>query len=373
MFPRAFRVARIAGVDVRVDPTWIIIVALVVWSFFGRFSVARPGGVALVMAAWAALGFFASLLGHELAHAVEAKSRGMSVRSITLFLFGGVTEITSETKRARDEFAVAAIGPYSSIVFAAVLGLITAGLDQWVPAAAAISDVTGTLAWINLALAIFNLIPGAPLDGGRVLRAGLWALTRDRYRSARWAAVTGQAVAVGLWSLATWQVLEQPERLINAAWLGFIGWFLWNAAANERRSANTLQRLEGVSTKALTRAATRPRTHQATPLGVVDGHLRSARESFLIVEDDDHAIVGVIGQAAVETVPVVDRGFRVVRDVMTPLRDLPRASVDGPLLDVVRLLQEYPAIVLHDDTDIVAVTGREEADALIRSLQAAPR
>lgn len=372
MFPRAFRVARIAGVDVRVDPTWVFIVALVVWSFFAQFSEGRPGSVALIMAAWAALGFFASLLGHELAHAVEAKSRGMSVTSITLFLFGGVTEITSETKRARDEFAVAAVGPYSSIVFASVFGLITAALDAWVPSAAAFSDVTGTLAWINLFLALFNLIPGAPLDGGRVLRAGLWAITRDRYRSARWAAVTGQGVAVALWVFGVWRVLERPEQLINAAWLGFIGWFLWNAAANERRTATTLQSIDGQTAAALLRAASRPRIDAGTPLGVADDRLRTLRETFLLVEDDD-AMVGVLSPTAVEEVPPVDRGFRLVRDVMTPLHNLPTASVSGPLLAVIRLLQEFPAVALHDDRELAAVIGREEADALLRELQAGRR
>jgi predicted transcriptional regulator len=296
----------------------------------------------------------------------------MSVASITLFLFGGVTEITSETKRARDEFAVAAVGPYSSIVFASVFGLITAALDQWVPSAAAISDVTGTLAWINLFLALFNLIPGAPLDGGRVLRAGLWAITRDRYRSARWAAATGQAVAVGLWVFGAWRVLERPEQLINAAWLGFIGWFLWNAAANERRTANTLQSIDGHTAGALLRAASRPRVDADTPLGVAEHRLRSTRESFLVVEADD-AMVGVISPAVVEQIPPVDRGFRLVRDVMTPLHDLPAASVSDPLLAVIRLLQEYPAVVLHDDRDVAAVVGRDEADALVRELQATRR
>lgn len=237
MFPRAFRILRLRGVDVRLDPTWAVIALLVGWTFLTRFSVpGRTGAVATTMAVVATLAFFGSVLAHELGHAFEARHRGLRVHGITLFLFGGVTEMDMHTHRPRDEFTVAAIGPYTSLVLASVFGLGAAALDWYLPAWDEPAAVLGLLGWLNLFLALFNIIPGAPLDGGRVLRAGLWALTGDRTRAKVLAARAGQGVAMLVWVAGLWAWLDRGSPLA-ALWFGVIGLFMFTAARIERRQA----------------------------------------------------------------------------------------------------------------------------------------
>lgn len=229
---------RTRGVDVRLDPTWLVIALLVAWTFLTRFSVpGRAGVVSAVMTAAATVGFFASILAHELGHAFEARHRDLRVHGVTLFLFGGVTEMDMHTHRPRDEFTVAAIGPYTSLVLASVFGLGAAALDWYLPALDEPAAVLGLLGWVNLGLALFNLVPGAPLDGGRVLRAGLWAVTGDRERAKILAAHAGQMVAVLVLAVGAWVLTLDRANLLAALWFGVIGLFMFMAARVERRQA----------------------------------------------------------------------------------------------------------------------------------------
>lgn len=237
MFENATRVLTVRGIDVRVTPSWLLIVALVVVSLFGRFAgEANPPVVAGAMAVGGTAVFFLSILAHETAHAFEARRRGVRVAGITLFLFGGVTEMNMEARRPRDEFAVAAIGPYVSLVLAAAMGLAVVWIHELVPAAAPVADVAGVIGWLNAGLALFNLIPGAPLDGGRVLRSGIWALTRDRARAMRLAARAGQGVALLLAGGGIW-LYTATGQIIDVLWAAFLAWFMFNAAAAELRRA----------------------------------------------------------------------------------------------------------------------------------------
>jgi Zn-dependent protease len=373
MFPRAFRIARISGIDVRVDPSWLIIAALVVWSFLSRFTVGdRPGVVALAMALGASLGFFGSVLAHELAHALEARHRNLEVHGITLFLFGGVTEMDMRTKTPRDEFAVAAVGPYTSFVLAAAFGLITAGIDEYVESLTAVSAVTGILGWINLGLALFNLVPGAPLDGGRVLRSGLWQLTGNRHRAGILASRAGQLVAALLWGFAMFVVLNRPEALFSALWLAFIGWFMFNAARNERAQAELLGLIEGQPAGILV-GGNVPTLPPDVPLALVDRQVTTTPEEHVypVVESTAEAprMIGALTVQALERIDPFDRGFRTVRDVMTPVADLPGVDRDAALLDLLVLLQEHPVVAITDGGDVVGVVDRRRAYAALRRLR----
>jgi Zn-dependent protease len=373
MFPRAFRIARLGGVDIRVDPTWLIIAALVVWSFLTRFSVqGRSGGVALTMAVAAALGFFLSVLGHELAHALEARHRGLKVHGITLFLFGGVTEMDFRTRQPRDEFTVAFVGPYTSLVLAAALGLIAAGIDEYVPALAEVAEVAGVLGWFNLAVALFNLVPGAPLDGGRVLRAMLWKVTGDRHRAALMASRAGQGVALLLGGVAFWLAVSNPNALFSALWFGFIGWFMFNAARTEQLQARLLQVVEGHTAAALV-GGSPPTLAADVPLASVDRQLTATPEEHLypVVASTlaGPEIVGAVTPTEIEQVDPFDRGFRTVRDVMTPAEELPSAPKDAPLLDVVMQLQDHPILAIVENEVVLGVVDRHRADAAVRRLQ----
>lgn len=369
MFPRAFRIARIRGVDVRLDPTWLIIAVLVVWSFLVRWSVTgRPGIVALLMAAIGALAFFGSVLAHELGHAFEARHRHLEVHGITLFLFGGVTEMDMHTRRPRDEFTVAAIGPYTSLVLAALFGLVTAALDWYLPGRAVeVATVTGTLGWVNLGLALFNIVPGAPLDGGRVLRAGLWALTGDRYRAQLIASRAGQAVAVAVWLFGLF-VLRQTGNLLSALWFGVIGFFMFSAARGERAQALTLRLVQG-HTAGLFASSDRPAVAADTPLDRIDLELTTTRGEDRYAVLDDDRIVGVLTTGAVADVDRHDQPLRTARDVMVPAGVLPTVPHDVPVLDVLMQLHDHDVVAVVRDDEVVGLVDRARADAALRRLQ----
>ena len=370
MFPRALRIARVGGVDVRLDPTWLLIAVLVVWSFLTRWSVTgRPTAVALGMALAAAAGFFGSVLAHELGHAFEAKHRHLEVHGITLFLFGGVTEMDMHTRRPRDEFTVAAIGPWTSLVLAAVLGLVTAALDWYAPGRfVEVAMMTGTLGWVNLGLALFNIVPGAPLDGGRVLRAGLWWLTGDRIRAQLIASRAGQVVAIAIWAVGAWLVWRGPAGLVNALWVGFIGFFMFNAARGERAQALTLRLLEG-HTAGLFASPDHPGVDAHTPLDRLDLELTTTRgeDRYAVVDGD--RLVGVLDVAAVAEVPAVDRPMRTVADVMVPTADLHTVPHDLPVVDALQHMHDHDVIGVERDGAVVGIVDRSRADAALKRLQ----
>jgi Zn-dependent protease len=304
MFPRALRLLRIAGVDVRLDPSLLVFAVLIVWTFTGRFEPAYGLTVAVSMAVVGTVCFLASILAHELAHALEARHRGMHVEGVTLFLFGGVTEMHAHGQTARDELAVAAVGPYVSLLCAAVLGLFATFAADLLPAvvAAPVATVAGLLGWLNLALALFNIIPGAPLDGGRVLRAVLWLLLHDRMLALRVSVRAGQALAIALVVGGGWLLLRVPGSALSALLTAAIGVFLYVAARKELQHAvldelltehtvgQLLARLE-VPTPARTGTAappTTPATGSAVP-----GTTAPVTSALPAVEvtDDLHALI----------------------------------------------------------------------------------
>lgn len=371
MFPRALRVARIRGVEVRLDPTWAVFVVLMVWSFLARYGTAgRSAVVVTAMAAAASVGFFLSLLAHELGHAFEARHRHLEVHGITLFLFGGVTEMDLHTRRPRDEFTVAAIGPYTSLVLAAAFGLVTAALDWYLPGQAIeIAVVTGTLGWLNLGLAVFNIVPGAPLDGGRVLRAALWQLTGDRVRAQLIAARAGALVAVAIWSLGAWVIVAGPGGgLITALWFGVVGLFMFHAARMERAQARTLRLLHG-HTAALFATTDHPAVDADTPLDRIDVELTSTRgeDRYAVMTHD--RIVGTLTSEQVADVDVADRQIRVARDVMTPVAQLPHVDHGEAVVDVLVRLHDHDVLAVARGGEVFGLVDRQRAHAALRRLQ----
>jgi len=246
VFGRALTVARVRGIDIRVDVSWIFIALLITWSFWVRFTTGGSeyaSGVAAVMAFVAAVLFFASILVHELAHALEAQRRGVTVAGITLFVFGGVTESRFDVRRPVDELSLTIVGPLSSFLIAALFGMVSlaasgADLD-------AVADVVGLVGWINLALGAFNLLPGAPLDGGRVLRSVVWWVTRDRRRATRVAAHAGQILGAVMVAIGVLQFVALPDLPVGGLWLALIGWFLLQAARAELQQAELEKLLDG--------------------------------------------------------------------------------------------------------------------------------
>ncbi|MFN2184055.1 MAG: site-2 protease family protein, partial [Anaerolineae bacterium] len=219
---------RIIGIPIRLHASWFLIALLITWSLaVGYFPQANPGWSSLtywLVSASAALLFFASVLLHELGHSVLALREGVPVKSITLFIFGGVAEIGREPPTAGAEFRIAIAGPLTSLGLAAIFGGLGALLADYATVAAPLAY----LGWINLLLAAFNMIPGFPLDGGRVLRAILWQLNGSLVTSTRWASRAGQAISFGFIGLGALQFFA--GAFTNGLWLAFIGWYLNGAA-----------------------------------------------------------------------------------------------------------------------------------------------
>jgi Zn-dependent protease len=334
MFPRALRLTRISGIDVRLDPSLVVIAVLVGVSFGLRFAERYALTVAAVMALAASVLFFASILAHELAHGLEARHRRIEVRSITLFLFGGVTEMHHAGRRPRDEFMISAVGPYVSLVCGALFGLVATFSPVLGPALQGpVGDVAGLLAWLNVALAVFNLIPGAPLDGGRVLRAGLWWLLGDRHRAVRIASRAGQVLAAGLVGLGVWG-LTRPG---DGAWFGFwwivIGMFIFQAARGELRQGHVDQLLEQARVGHLLEPDP-PVLERDRPLDLVDG----GTTTRLLPVVDGGRLVGVLPAEQLRELHPADRSARTAGEVMEPVAGLPSVPAGASLRELVDLL-----------------------------------
>jgi Zn-dependent protease len=240
---------RIFGIPIGLHYSWFIIAGLITLSLTGEFSATNPGWGSVVIwsaaLATAAL-FFASILVHELSHALVARTYRLPVRSITLFALGGVAQIQKDAESARSEFWIAIAGPLTSLAIG--FGCLTlAGSMGWTyetgaPGVAA--AMLGWLGYINVALAIFNMIPGYPLDGGRVLRSILWGLSGNGERATRLAARIGQVVAVLF--IAYGVIGFFLDGSIGELWIAFIGWFLFDASRSSQAQAALVQRLHAI-------------------------------------------------------------------------------------------------------------------------------
>jgi len=239
MFRRAVRAVTLGGVDIRLDPSLVLLVALLMWVLDARLALRFSPGLALALAALGSLLLILSVLAHELGHALQARSRGLEVGSITLFALGGATELGGHGRSARDELAVAFSGPWISIVIAAAAGLVATGAER-LPAgdvAAAVGLLAGLVGWLNLGLAAFNLLPAAPLDGGRILHATLWRVLRDHRRATRITSVLGIALGIALTVFGLRLVLTRVDLVAGLA-TAAVGVFLTVGAEGERRRSS---------------------------------------------------------------------------------------------------------------------------------------
>ena len=234
MLKNSLRIARIGGVSVNIHVSWILIFVLVTWtlagSYFPRNHPNWPLSLYWTVGLAASVLFFASVLAHELAHSFVARARGLPVHDITLFIFGGVAQLEEEPETPATEFLMALVGPFTSIVLGACFGVV------WLTASGVSEPLAALgfyLAVNNVWLGMFNLIPGFPLDGGRVLRSILWQVTGNLQRATRWATLVGQAIAYLFILAGVWRIFTGDW--VGGLWIAFIGWFLDNAASSSYR------------------------------------------------------------------------------------------------------------------------------------------
>ncbi|MDI7275521.1 MAG: site-2 protease family protein [Anaerolineae bacterium] len=330
---RGFTIGRIAGIRIRIDWSWIIIFLLVAWTLavgyfpalFPNFSTALNWVLGIV----SSFLLFASVLVHELAHSFVARSQGLPVESITLFIFGGVSEIEEEPRTAGNEFRMAFVGPLTSLALAAVFWGIYLGTRA---GRGPVAAVVQYLAVINLALGIFNLFPGFPLDGGRVLRAILWAITDNLRRATRIASYVGQGFAFLL--IFAGVALIFSGAFISGIWLAFIGWFLNNAASASYRELVVRQSLEGVPVRRLMATDVDRVPPTLTVQQVIDEHILSGRQHAYPVQSDGE-LVGLICLHDVRNVPQDARATVTVAEAMTPYDRLVTSAPEEDLASAV--------------------------------------
>ncbi|HET6949048.1 MAG TPA: site-2 protease family protein [Acidimicrobiales bacterium] len=329
------RFGRIAGIAVGASWTLLVVLVLITWTLAGGVlpEVAPDSHPAArwAVSAVAAVAFFAGLLAHELAHAVVARSRGMRVEGITLWMFGGVSRLGGEAPDARTELRVAVAGPLTSLALGGALIALVAPL-----ALAGVPDVVvAAVAWLglmNAVLAVFNLLPAYPLDGGRLLRAAVWARTGDLRRATDVAATVGVAMGYGFVALGVASALSGAG--VGGVWLALIGWIVLDAARAERMAVLVHHLLRGVRVgDVMTRdPVTVP--EDTTVDSLVHEHVAAHRCSAFPITDPAGAVTGLVSLSRVRHVPADARATTPLLLVATPLDQVVTAQPDEPLVDL---------------------------------------
>ncbi|MGH8898643.1 MAG: site-2 protease family protein [Egibacteraceae bacterium] len=338
---------------VRVHSSWFLIAAFVLVYLYGRLGtgLADHGfGVVLISSAAATLLFFGSILAHELGHALASLDRGIPVSGITLFLLGGVTESTKEATSAKDEFVVVGIGPFISFVLAALLGLVAIATDALRPVAV----VAGVLGWVNLMLAVFNVLPGYPLDGGRMLRSILWGVTGRPHLATRWAARVGQAFALALGLYGLWGFVDSGRGAFGGVWEVFLAWFLFQGATQAHRRARARERLarrtvrESMGSVPATLPPDLPLSEAA----------QRVRERPSLLWPVGAPLVGVVVLEQIDAVPDHDWPSTQVGQVALPLegRTVPADASMDATLEALSTAPEHMLVVTEDGRAVGLLT-----------------
>ena len=361
----AIPLGRIAGFPVNVH--WSVIVIL--WLFTWSLATTLPGAVAgysrpvyWLAGVCGALVLLASLLAHELAHAVVGRRMGVSVGSVTLWLFGGVTTLRGEAKTPKSAFRIAIAGPATSLALAAAFGGVAAALSTVHAVPIAVS-VAWWLAAINLLLGLFNLLPGAPLDGGRVVRAYLWHRHGDSVRASVGAAHAGRVVAIILITLGLAEFLA--GGLIGGVWLAFIGWFIFVAAREEETQVTTRQALAGLRVADAMTAQPHAAPGWLTVADFIERYVLGDRHSAYPVADRDGSIVGLVTLRQLRELSPDRRTTTSVREIALPLHSVPTAAPLEPLSALIERLAAAGhgsrALVIDGDRVVGIVTPSDLA------------
>ncbi|MFP3898603.1 MAG: site-2 protease family protein [Dehalococcoidia bacterium] len=354
----SFRLTRIAGIDIGIHYTWILIFVLLTWSLARAFFPQMYPGWGTVTY-WitgvvAALLLFGSVLLHELAHCLVARARGMSVHSITLFLLGGVSNLEDEPEKPRIELAVSIVGPLTSLALAGICwGLLQLAGDQQGP----VAGMLAYLALINAILAAFNLLPGFPLDGGRVLRSILWEKTGSLVKATNIAATVGRFMGWGIIAFGLFQVFAGN---LGGLWLAFIGWFLSSSADASRRELVMRQQLSGVRVRDVMAANPTTISPDTTVSGLVSNVLRR-QISRAVPVCQNEKVLGIATVTDVKELPPEKWADTPVSAIMT--RDpLYRVRPEDDLNTVMKLITKHDVnqVLVMDDNKCAGIVNRAD-------------
>ena len=367
-------IGRLFGVRIQVHPSWFIVFALVVFYLAtagapDRRDTLSPG-LNLLRAVIVALIFFASVLVHELAHALVARRLGVAVSEITLFIFGGAANLEQEAPRPRTEALMAVAGPIASLVVGVLFFAVWAVLrDNTGEVARVVAGSAFALGGINVLLAVFNLIPGFPMDGGRILRALLWALTGNFVRATRFATFVGRGFAYLL--IAAGFAIAISGDIAQGIWLAFIGWFLNQAAEASYRRVALEKLVSGVRVEHVMDRDVAVVNPNLTLDTFVEQHLLSGQAMLYPVMHDD-VLVGTVELGQVRGVPREQWPFTRITDVMTRGTGLRTVTEREPLADAITQFEESgtSAIPVVDPETRRQLLGLLTRDGVFRALRA---
>jgi Zn-dependent protease/CBS domain-containing protein len=358
---------RVFGIPLRLHYTWFIIFAWV--TFLLVFSVVDqtyPIEQRIILGILTSLLFFASVITHELAHSILAIRNNIPVKEITLFVFGGVSQITKEATHPRAELSIAIVGPLTSLALAGIfygLHLLLAGTQQILAA-----SLMWWLAWINVFLAVFNLIPGFPLDGGRIFRALVWQRTHDYHRATRIATKVGQGIAYAFMAVGIASIFAPLLSWFNSLLLIFIGWFLRDAARASYQQVLLRDALTGITARQVTDYGCPliPPHLNLTEL-VQQYILPTGRSCFLISWGTE--LEGMVTMQQIKKVPRTRWAITPVQDSMTPASKLKVAYADQDILSVLQEMngESTNHIPVIEGGKVIGIINREDIARFLRT------
>ncbi len=361
------RVGNLFGIPFYIHPSWFLVLGLVAWSYSSGLAAQFPqlaGGVALLLGLMTALLLFASVVAHELGHSFVAIRQGIDVKSITLFIFGGLASLEKESKTPAEAFWVAIAGPLVSLLLS---GVIT-GIGIASAASGLLAAILGVLATVNLALALFNLIPGLPLDGGNILKAIVWKITGNPYKGVTFASRVGQvfgwvAIASGLLPLLFFGSFANFWNLL-------IGFFLLQNAGNAAQYARVQEKLTGLTAADAVTLNSPIVSADLSLREFADAQITSPKDwRQFLVTDDDGQLVGAIAIDDLRNISPTIWKETPVREVMRAIAQSTTVKSDQPLLEVVQLLEQQKLSALPVIRDNGVLVGILEKAAVIQLLQ----
>ncbi|BAZ14681.1 peptidase M50 [Calothrix sp. NIES-4071] len=360
------RVGNLFNIPFYIHPSWFLILGLVTWSYGSGLAAQFPylgSGVATLLGLMTALLLFASVLAHELGHSFVALSQSIDVKSITLFIFGGLASLEKESKTPASAFWVAIAGPLVSLLLFSIFTVIGFGASATGPFAA----ILAVLATVNLSLALFNLIPGLPLDGGNILKAIVWKITGNPYKGVVFAGRVGQifgwvAIASGLIPLLLFGSFANSWNLL-------IGYFLLQNAGNASRVATLQQQLTGLTAADAVTPDSPIVNANLSLREFADEQILNGQYRRFLVTGAEGELLGAVSVDSLRAVPTALWSETQISEVMRPIEASTTVQSDKSLLDVVQLLEQQKLSALAVIRDNGVLLGILEKASVINLLQ----
>lgn len=360
------KLGKVFGIPIGLDPSWFLIFALVTWSLAsGYFPSGWSTAQKWIGGAIAAIIFFVSVLLHELSHSLVAEHFKIPVRSITLFIFGGVSDIGAEPPTARAEFLMALAGPLMSLV----LGGIFVGISRAAASIAVVATIAGVLGYINLLLGVFNLIPGFPLDGGRVFRAIVWGGTHSLRRATTIAATVGRVVAFGFILYGVYELLVLGN-IIGGIWIAFIGFFLESAAGSQVQAQRVHDLLAGHTVSQAMSSRCAMASPDLTLQQLVDEHVLGSGQRCLVLSRNG-GVEGLMTLHNIRQVPRDRWDMVTAREVMTPAAQVKSVAPTDELTSAMEEMDRdgVNQLPVLENGEVVGMISREDVLSYLRTLR----